>query len=612
MIKEQGEGKSRYMPGLDGLRAISVLAVIAYHMNVSWAPGGLLGVAVFFTLSGYLITDQLVAQWQTTKQIDFAGFWMRRIRRLMPAMFVMLAVVGAWLLLFDRERLASLQGDFVSVALYFNNWWLIFHQVSYFESFGPPSPLGHLWSIAIEEQFYLIWPILLLALLRVTKQRGKLMMFILLGAAASAIAMAMIYVPGSDPSRVYYGTDTRAFALLIGAALAVAWPSRSLSAAVSNKSRLVLDILGGAGLLAIVWLVWKTNEYDSLLYNGGLALFSVLTAVVTAVLAHPASRVAKVMGSKPLRWIGVRSYSLYLWHFPVMILMSPSGSADDAHAGRAIVQIALSLLLAALSWTYIEEPIRRGSRTPSRGEKQGWSPFHYRNKRAVSTFALMLFLISGYSSLNADKPADPSPAIIETSPNGQEDTIVPDTDPGIPAIVIPEAPIPMEPQPKSEESSEPATNARITAIGDSVLLDAAPHLEKLLPGIVIDGKVGRQMYQALDVVDMLKAEGKLGDRVVIELGSNGAFSSKQLRELLSSLQDARKIVLINTRVPRKWQDTVNSTLQEVADEYSNTEIMDWYSASKEKQSYFADDGVHLKREGAESYASLLSKTLQGG
>ncbi|WP_317891280.1 acyltransferase family protein [Paenibacillus oceani] len=349
MIKEQGEGKSRYMPGLDGLRALSVLAVIAYHMNVSWAPGGLLGVAVFFTLSGYLITDQLVAQWQTTKRIDFAGFWMRRIRRLMPAMFVMLAVVGAWLLLFDRGRLASLQGDFVSVALYFNNWWLIFHQVSYFESFGPPSPLGHLWSIAIEEQFYLIWPILLLVLLRVTKQRGKLMIFILLGAAASTIAMAMIYVPGSDPSRVYYGTDTRAFALLIGAALAVAWPSRSLSAAVSDKSRLVLDILGGAGLLAIVWLIWKTNEYDSLLYHGGLALFSVLTAVVTAVLAHPASRVAKVMGSKPLRWIGVRSYSLYLWHFPVMILMSPSGSADDAHAGRAIAQIALSLLLAALS-----------------------------------------------------------------------------------------------------------------------------------------------------------------------------------------------------------------------------------------------------------------------
>ncbi|WP_317891279.1 SGNH/GDSL hydrolase family protein [Paenibacillus oceani] len=170
----------------------------------------------------------------------------------------------------------------------------------------------------------------------------------------------------------------------------------------------------------------------------------------------------------------------------------------------------------------------------------------------------------------------------------------------------------MEPQPKSEESSKPATNGGITAIGDSVLLDAAPHLEKLLPGIVIDGKVGRQMYQALDVVAQLKAEGKLGDRVVIELGTNGAFSSKQLHELLSSLQDARKIVLINTRVPRKWQDTVNSTLQEVADEYSNTEIMDWYSASKEKQSYFADDGVHLKREGAESYASLLNKSLQGG
>jgi lysophospholipase L1-like esterase len=291
--------------------------------------------------------------------------------------------------------------------------------------------------------------------------------------------------------------------------------------------------------------------------------------------------------------------------------MSPSGSTDDVHAGGAIVQIALSLLLAALSWTCIEEPIRRGSRIPFRGKIQGWSPFNYRNIRAVSTFALMLFLISGYSSLNADKPADPSTAIIDTSSNGQG-TTAPVTDPGIPAVVIPEAPIPLEPQPQSEDSSKPAANAGITAIGDSVLLDAAPHLEKLLPGIVIDGKVGRQMYQAQVIVDRLKAEGKLGDRVVIELGTNGAFSSKQLRELLSSLQDARKIVLINTRVPRKWQDTVNSTLEEVANEYANTEIMDWYSASKDKQTYFADDGVHLKREGAESYAFLLSKTLQGG
>lgn len=616
MIKVQGSGsgisKGRYMPGLDGLRALSVLAVIAYHLHVSWAPGGLLGVGIFFTLSGYLITDQLIAQWQHTKRIDFVDFWIRRIRRLMPAMFFMLAVVGAWLLLFDRTRLAALEGDFLSVAFYFNNWWLIFHEVSYFESFGPPSPIGHLWSIAIEEQFYFLWPILLMILLSFTNRRGKLIMYILLGATASTVAMFMIYVPGTDPSRVYYGTDTRAFALLIGAALAVAWPSRKLSTHVSKKSRLLLDYIGGAGLLGIIWMFGSTNEYDSYLYNGGLALFSILSAVVTAVLAHPASLIAKIMGIKPLRWIGIRSYSLYLWHFPVTILTSPAGQADDFHASRAILQVALSLLLAALSWKFIEEPIRRGSWTPFRTRLQNWSPFNYRNMRAVSLFALMLVLISCFSILNADKPSDLPPVVNGTNWDAVEEPPVPVIDPEVPAVVIPSDPAASEQHPKNQVDSKPKAKSGITAVGDSVILDAAPHLEKLLPGIVIDGKVGRQMSQAQEVFDQLKAEGKLGDQVIIELGTNGSFTSRQLQELLSSLQDVRQIVLVNTRVPRKWQDTVNTTLEEVAKEFPNTQILDWYSASKEKESLFTNDGVHLKQEGAKYYASLLSKILQAG
>jgi len=590
-------GTAHYMPGLDGLRALSVLAVIAYHLNVSWAPGGLLGVGVFFTLSGYLITDQLMMQWQSKRRIDLRDFWLRRIRRLMPAMLFMLAVVGTWLMLFDRPRLDALQGDFLSSVLYFNNWWLIFHEVSYFESFGPPSPIGHLWSLAIEEQFYLLWPLILAFGLYIAQRRGKLMLFILLGAAASALAMAIIYVPGADPSRVYYGTDTRAFALLVGAALAVSWPSRNLSGEISGKSRLLLDIVGGVGLLAMIWLVWRSNEYNPFLYQGGLLLFSILSAIVTAVLAHPASIVAKVMGSKPLRWIGKRSYSLYLWHFPVIILTSPSVNTDGFNGGRAILQIMLSLLLAAISWKYIEEPIRRGSGVTLLRK----IPFNPRYGFTIALFALILFLISCSSSMNAEKPMITETTINTVTPEitieGTSPTVVPMEPPAVELIEIPD-------EPKTE------TSKGITAIGDSVILDAAPHLEKLLPGIVIDGKVGRQMSQAQDVVDQLRAEGKLGDRIIIELGTNGAFSKKKLRELLTSLRDMEQIVLVNTRVPRKWQNSVNSTLEEVAAEFPKAKIVDWYSASENKGSFFTNDGVHLKLEGAKYYASIVFEAIQ--
>ncbi len=350
----------RYMPGLDGLRAISVLAVIAYHFHFDWAPGGLLGVGVFFVISGYLITDQLLAEWKRNRSINLKQFWLRRARRLLPAMFAMLAVVALWLLVFDRSRLASLEDDFLSVTFYYNNWWLIFHQVSYFESFGPPSPIGHLWSLAVEEQFYLLWPILLIAGLTFFLRRGNIMLFALGGALLSAIAMAWLYEPGMDPSRVYYGTDTRVFALLIGAALAAVWPSGRLSETLSRRTRNVLDMLGAGCVLGILLMIALSHQYGSFLYYGGLVLLSLLSAIVIAVLAHPSSRLAKLIGCKPLRWIGVRSYSLYLWHFPVIIMTSPIVNTDGIDIDRVLLQFGASLLLAALSYKYIEEPLRRG------------------------------------------------------------------------------------------------------------------------------------------------------------------------------------------------------------------------------------------------------------
>ena len=290
------------MPGLDGLRALAVLAVLAYHLDVGWAAGGLLGVGIFFTLSGFLITDLLLESW-VRGGIDLGRFWLRRARRLLPALFVILVIVAAWVTLLRPEELDSLRGAVASAAAYVNNWWLIFSDIPYVDRFGPPSPLGHLWSLAVEEQFYLVWPFVLLAGLRLLREpvrrarvRPRLAAATLVLAAASAVLMALLYHPGFDSTRVYDGTDTRAFGLLIGAALAMVWPARRLGAAIAPGARRALDCAGLAGLAVIGVLIWRTDYYSPFLYPYGLLLLSVATALAIVSLAHPATRLGRAFG----------------------------------------------------------------------------------------------------------------------------------------------------------------------------------------------------------------------------------------------------------------------------------------------------------------------------
>jgi peptidoglycan/LPS O-acetylase OafA/YrhL len=352
----------RYMPGLDGLRAIAVLAVIAYHEQLGWAPGGLLGVGLFFTLSGYLITDLLLGQWRGSGKVHLGDFWLRRARRLLPALFVMLAIVTAWVTIFDRARLANLRGAVAAAATYSSNWYLIATHASYFSRFAAPQPLDHLWSLAVEEQFYLLWPWVLLAGLVVIRRRPAALKWLALPtlglAAVSAVVMLMLYQPGFDPTRVYEGTDTRASGLLIGAALAMVWPS-SRAAGASRKTQIALDIPAVAGLAVIAFMIWRVGEYSPFLYRGGLILLSAATAAVVAVTACPGSVVGTALSWRPLRWLGVRSYGIYLWHYPVIVLTTPANSTEDL--ARAAWQTAASIGLAAVSWHFIEEPVRHGA-----------------------------------------------------------------------------------------------------------------------------------------------------------------------------------------------------------------------------------------------------------
>ncbi|AWB44044.1 acetyltransferase [Paenibacillus sp. CAA11] len=612
-MPEPLHAKDRYMAGLDGLRALAVIAVVIYHLNSSWAPGGLLGVSVFFVLSGYLITDILLAKKEELGHFDLKDFWLRRARRLLPAMLSMLLVVIFWAALFGRDHLSAMRGDVPAALLYISNWWFIFHKVSYFDSFGPLSPLGHLWSLAVEEQFYLIWPLVLGIALYFGLKKGKLALWMLGAALISALAMALLYSPGTDPSRVYYGTDTRIFSLLCGAALAAVWPSRKLKPSVSQSARNILDLAGAATLVAAGYMVLKTNEYQPFLYRGGLLLLSIAAAVTVAAIAHPAGRLGQCLAWAPLRWIGVRSYGLYLWHYPVIVMTTPSVSTGPVSLIRVLLQVLASLILAALSWHYIEEPIRHGAmgRLWSRARVLVGKPGGIRKASAAGAAVLLVVFLAVFAVYH-------SPS---ANPSEQTATVTHEAAPPVNTQPAPGS----EPTNVTEQSALGAAHSAevaghpaerglvsgegITAIGDSVMLDAKSELEKRLPGITVDGMVGRQMSEVAEVVEQLKTDDKLGEMVIIEVGTNGAFTSKQLQKLIDSMSGVKHIFLVNTRVPRPWQSVVNETLEKTAAGSERVTLLDWFSASEGKDEYFGKDGVHLGRSGSEAYAHLIAVAI---
>ncbi|MCM3339726.1 acetyltransferase [Paenibacillus sp. MER TA 81-3] len=625
--KEQG----RYMTGLDGLRALAVLVVIIYHLDPIWLPGGFLGVGVFFVLSGYLVTDIIIAARTRNHRIHLKDFWIRRSRRLLPAMLVMLVAVVAWITIMDKSLLPTVKGDVLATLLYSSNWWLIFHQVSYFDHFGPQSPFIHMWSLAVEGQFYLIWPLLLAIAFRYAPKRGQLFAAILAVAAISSMAMAIMYEPGTDPSRVYFGTDTRAFALLLGSALAILWPSARLRIGISRPERVVIEIIGWSGLIVIIEMFFLMNRYDDMLYRGGFVLLSIAAAMVVAAVAHPASSLSRLLSWGPLRWIGVRSYGIYLWHYPVIVLTSPADRRGETDWSLIIVQIVLSFIVAAISWRFIEEPVRRGKLGSVRQQiaDKSWQWHQVRIKHWIASVCILgVFIVFCFgmsyqtpviSASNethekspsvmrdhrkTDKPDKPAPDRSKHEGGKAETKNNPDPSrkPHVDSVV--------NKQPDPPDSGSIQAELMVTAIGDSIMVDVAPYLEQQFQNIEVDAEIGRQMSKAPDVLQQLKEQGKLGQYLIVELGTNGVFNKKKLIAYLSSLEDVRQIVLVNTRMPDEYESQVNSALKEVAEALPNATLVDWHAASKDKDSYFAPDRVHLNKSGAKYYASLVAEAVR--
>lgn len=622
-LKALNERRShrRYMPGLDGLRALAVLAVIFYHLGIPWVSGGLLGVSVFFVLSGYLITDLLVSEWERAQTISLKNFWLRRAKRLLPGMISTVALLLIWTSVFRPQLLITLKGDAVAALFYVSNWWYIFHHLSYFQSYENPSLLTHFWSLAVEEQFYLIWPIFIFFSVRHPNIRRHLFVISLAGAVLSATLMAVVYHPDTDPSRVYYGTDTRAFSLLLGAALAFVWPSQRLSVSLAKLSRVFLDLMGTLAFLMIFIMITMANEYDPFIYQGGLFVLSIATAIVIAAVAHPSTWLGRLFGLAPLRWIGARSYGMYLWHYPIIMLMNNNLDSGGMRIVRGLLEVALVFLISSLSLKYFENPVRHGSFAQLL-EKIHRTGKPESRRRILRTGVLAIVLVSvvvgAFAVFNESKSNDRKTVKTQNAvaAHQTEKTADRPVTADHPRNKVENK---TNTSAKAEQArSEPAkkiaasSGQHVTAIGDSVMVDVQLFLMKKFPNATVDAKVGRQLYEAMGIIQQLKSNGTLAGTVIIELGTNGPFSMDQLAAMVQEIGSNRRVILVNTRVPRPWQAVVNQSLQKAASIYSNVSLVDWYSASANHASYFAPDSVHLNPDGAAAYAHLLTKSVETG
>lgn len=615
---------TRYIRSLDGLRGIAVLAVIAYHLNFSWASGGLLGVTIFFVLSGYLITNLLLIEYERYNKIDLKNFWIRRVRRLLPGMLSVLFAVTAWATLFAKPFLDRLRDDFFPAVFYYSNWWYIFQDLSYFEAMSTPSLLNHFWSLAIEEQFYIIWPLLIVGAFLCKMNKKQIVNLTLLLALLSALLMALFYSPTADPSRVYYGTDTRAFSLLIGAALAFIWPSQKLSQTIPTSLRRSIDVIGTVCLIAILVMIVMVNQYDSFLYRGGMFLVSILTALLLAVLIHPASTLSRLMTFKPLTWIGERSYGIYLWHYPIILFTSPLVRTNETSIVTILLQIALTLVLAALSYKYIENPIRKGaiSNVYKKLRSSEWSmkQITYWQWFAVGCTILLIsisFIGLMNKSIGVSQSETASSEAAQTSEQEesstgkitidqeQEETSMEEENPSNNTKETEETD-----EENMVESRKEATDYHISIIGDSVMVNVEPYIKNQFPNTDVNASIGRQLHESTALIKSMKQNDTLGDIVIIALGSNGAFTSEQLSDVIASIGTERQIILINTRVPRNWENIVNERLEEAAENDSSIRLIDWYSVSSGHDEYFANDGIHLTKTGAKAYADMIAAEIR--
>jgi len=601
------------------VRALAVIGVLLYHADLTWISGGFLGVDVFFVLSGFLITSLLLEEYDRSGRIDFRRFYLGRARRLLPALVLMLLVVSAVVAVFYRDAAAALRADLVASMLYVNNWWYVLNDASYFEFIGRPPLLKHLWSLAVEEQFYLVWPLLAFVAMRRAGRRGVRLLAILMAAASTAWMIYLSVTNGfpdyADPSRVYFGTDAHAMGLLVGAALATAWRPGRLRADIPAVARTLITVTGVAALLTVIGFFLFVGEFTPWMYQrGGFLMLALVVALLIAMATHPASPLGRWMGTQPWRYLGQRSYGLYLWHWPIFMVTRPTLDLPLDGIPLLLLRLGLTVGIAELSYRYVEMPIRRGAITRwiqrwraatgqarQRMTQQG-AAIVSALTAAVVAIAVSLALAPAPSAQEA-LPADVAEAI-GIADGGPTEVTLDDPDPSS-TPATPGA-SPTKPS-KVVDDGTPGANAngRVSAIGDSVMLGARETLKEVVPGTKVDAAVSRFPGAFIGKLKRYTKQNKLAPTVVLHAGTNGVMPEAMLREMLDILKDTPRVVVLTTNMPRSWRAPNNKVIKAVVPDYPNTVLVDWYAASSEHPEWFASDGIHLTPKGARAYAKLI-------
>ncbi len=606
------------MPGIDGLRALAVSAVFLYHVGFWWAAGGFLGVETFFVLSGYLITSLLLMDIRQYHRVRLGRFWLRRARRLWPALWLLL--LGAVFLArgWAPDAWARLKTDLPAALTYTTNILYITHKIPYFERFGRPPLLQHLWSLAVEEQFYLFWPLVFWGIVRLFQGRSErksmwgVTAAIFALVAASTLWMAWQYDPLSDPMRLYYGTDTRAAGFLLGSALATFWPPGG-----RPRARRAADFFGWLGLAGLLFLYWRLDEFQDILYRGGFLVTATATASVLLAAASPRTTLGKFLGLPPLRWIGTRSYAIYLWHWPLLAVFRPQMECTWPLGWCAVAQAIAAGVFAEISYRTVERPIRQmGFRA--------WGRHVWQKGRRWGTAlaAVGLALATAYAVVGLQSNAQsslPPEAAAQTTPLAAAATPAPTATPTLATHLptpIPETSVtapanatatPAHPTPQPTPTPE---GLRLTLLGDSIMLSTLPVWQQTLPEgtFYMDAAQGRGLAYLLTLVPALASEGHLAPEVVVHLGTNGSFTNATFDTVMEEfLQNGvKRVYFVNVRSPIRWASLANQQLANgVARWPQQAVLLDWEAYATPHREWFYDDFAHPTPEGARAYVQFI-------